>query len=914
MRLTQFILLSLLLFVLSNAALAQQSDDKLYDVNYNNEPFDKILADLEQKSGITFYYRQEDVTNSRFTLSLKAVSIKDILTAMLKGTTFYFVMKDNQVFLTKDIQLEKSISLLNKDNQTVLPNQETNKETSIDANVFNKLYEVGQKTNEIKKGTATIVGYLRDELTKLPVQGGRISTLDRKIFSISGQDGSFSITLPLGLNYLAVSANEMRSTKRQIMLYGDGKLNIEIREDVELLREVKILSQRASTLQNLEMGVNKLSAAAIKQVPTIFGESDVLRVVLTLPGVQSAGEASTGFNVRGGSVDQNLILLDNSTIYNPSHFFGFFSAFNPDIVKDVQLYKSTIPEKFGGRLSSVLEVSNRQGDKSKLTGSAGIGMITSRFNIEAPIDSGKTSFILGGRATYSNWLLDLLPDEYKNSKASFYDVNLGISHQINKNNEINLTAYHSKDNFKLNSDTSYNYNNKNASLEWKKRFSTKLNGVFKAAVDSYNYNVESDQNPINAYQLKFKINQTNIRVEFKYGFSDRHLFNFGISSTYYSLSPGEFFPVGSESLVKEDVVQREKALESAVYFGDEWKINDKLSVNLGLRYSLFNALGARDVASYVDGLPKSEINIVDVKHYGNNKVINTYHAPEIRLSGRYMINNDLSVKASYNTLRQYIHLLSNTTAISPTDVWKLSDPNIRPQKGSQIALGLYKNLASRTIEASIEGYYKRLEDYLDYKSGANLILNHNIEQDVVSTKGKAYGVELFLKKNTGKLNGWVSYAYSRILLKMDDVSEGPLINNGNYYPANYDKPHSFNFTGNYKFKQRYHFSLNFTYSTGRPITLPIAKYYYGGSERVYYSDRNAYRIPDYMRVDIAFNIEGNHKVKQLTHNSWTFGVYNLTARRNVFSTYFTQEAGAINGYNLSIFATAIPFVNYNIRF
>ncbi|WP_343530908.1 TonB-dependent receptor plug domain-containing protein [Pedobacter sp.] len=914
MKLTQFIFLSWLLFALSSSAFSQESGEKVYDVNYNNESFDKILADLEQKSGLVFYYKPEDIGGSNFTLSLKSASIRSILTEMLKGTTFHFVIKDNQVFLTKDIKLETSIDILNNDNASVSKNRDATENKSTDANVFNKLYEVGQKTNEVKKGTATIVGYLRDELTKLPVQGGRISSLDRKIFSISGPDGSFSITLPLGLNYLTISANEMRSAKRQIMLYGDGKLNIEIREDVELLREVKILSQRGSTLKNLEMGVNKLSIAAIKQVPTVFGEADVLRVVLTLPGVQSVGEASTGFNVRGGSADQNLILLDNSTIYNPSHFFGFFSAFNPDIVKDVQLYKSTIPEKFGGRLSSVLEVSNRQGDKTKLKGSAGIGLITSRFNIEAPIDSGKTSFILGGRATYSNWLLDLLPDEYKNSKASFYDGNLGISHQINKNNEINLTAYHSRDNFKLNSDTSYNYSNKNASLEWRKKFSTKLNGIFKAAVDSYNYDIKSDQNPVNAYQLKFNINQTNLRAEFKYGFNNKHFFNFGLSSTYYNLSPGEFLPLGSKSLVIKDVLQREKALETAVFFGDEFKINDKLSVNMGLRYSLFNTLGARDVASYAENLPKSNINMLGVKHYGNNEIINTYHAPEIRLSGTYILANDLSVKASYNTLRQYIHLLSNTTSISPTDVWKLSDPNIRPQKGSQIALGLYKNFASQTIETSIEGYYKRMDDYLDYKSGANLILNHNIEQDVVSTKGKAYGVELFLKKTTGKLNGWVSYAYSRTLLKMDDVNAGPLINNGEYYPANYDKPHSFNFTGNYKLKQRYHFSLNFTYSTGRPITLPIAKYNYGGSERVYYSDRNLYRIPDYLRMDISFNVEGNHKVKQLTHNSWTFGIYNVTARRNIFSTFFAQEGGMINGYSLSIFATAIPFVNYNIRF
>jgi hypothetical protein len=295
-------------------------------------------------------------------------------------------------------------------------------------------------------------------------------------------------------------------------------------------------------------------------------------------------------------------------------------------------------------------------------------------------------------------------------------------------------------------------------------------------------------------------------------------------------------------------------------------------------------------------------------------VINTYHGPEIRVSARYSLDDNLSIKAGYNTLRQYIHLLSNTTAIAPTDVWQLSNPNIKPQFGDQISLGLYKNLQSNTIETSVEVYYKRLSDYLDYRSGATLVLNHHIETDVINTKGKAYGVELFIRKNTGKANGWISYTYSRTFLRQDDPNLGQPVNNGNYYPANHDKPHSVNFIGNYRFSHRFSVSLNITYSTGRPITLPIGKYYYAGSERVLYSDRNAYRIPDYFRSDFSVNIDGNHKVNQKTHNSFTIGVYNLTGRQNAYSTYFTSQGGTISGYKLSIFATPVPFINYNIRF
>jgi hypothetical protein len=351
-----------------------------------------------------------------------------------------------------------------------------------------------------------------------------------------------------------------------------------------------------------------------------------------------------------------------------------------------------------------------------------------------------------------------------------------------------------------------------------------------------------------------------------------------------------------------------------LYFGDKYDVTPKLSINLGVRYSLYDYLGPQTVDYYAPNLPKQSSNVVDSVSYKKNKVINTYHGPEIRASVRYNLEDDLSVKASYNTLRQYIHLLSNSTAISPTDVYKLSDPNIKPQYGDQVSLGLYKNAQSNTIETSVEVYYKRIRDYLDYKSGATLLLNDHIEQDVINTQGKAYGAEFLVKKAEGKLNGWVSYTYSRTFLRQDDPNAGQLVNNGDYYPANYDQPNDFNFTGNYRFTHRYSVSLNIVYSTGRPITLPVAKYVYDGSERVYYSDRNAYRVPDYFRSDFSINIEGNHKVHQRTHNSWTVGVYNLTGRANAYSTYFSEQGGVINGYQLSIFAKPIPFINYNIRF
>jgi hypothetical protein len=361
-------------------------------------------------------------------------------------------------------------------------------------------------------------------------------------------------------------------------------------------------------------------------------------------------------------------------------------------------------------------------------------------------------------------------------------------------------------------------------------------------------------------------------------------------------------------------VEDEQAQESAIYFTHRFNPSNNLSINTGIRYSVFNYLGPNSVNYYAEGQPVNDDNRIDTKTFGKGKIINTYGGPEFRLSVRYSVSPSFSIKAGYNSQRQYIHMLSNTTAIAPTDIWKLSDPNIRPQKGDQVSLGFYKNLKSNTIETSVEVYYKRIRDYLDYKPGATLLLNPEIETDVINTRGKAYGVEFLVKKPGGKLNGWISYTYSRILLRSDDPDLGVLVNNGDWYPANYDKPHDITLTGNFRLTHRFSISLNSTYSTGRPITLPIGRYYYAGSQRVLYSDRNAYRIPDYFRTDFSINIDGNHKVNQKTHGSWTIGLYNLLGRRNPYSVYFVSEGGLINGYKLSIFGSVIPFINYNIRF
>lgn len=905
-------------------ASAQQSNIKLISVNFQQATAAQFVNDLESKSSYHFYYDPLSFDSLKVTLQVNDKSVEAILDMAFKNTDYHYaITQQQQVFLTKGRQIKTELApgflqaaTKVQTNQTSAVADYTDEKDKkvAEATTENKIYEIGIKTNSIKSGNSILSGYIRDIKSGEAVVGASIYVANTKTGVATDNFGYFTISLPRGRHTLNIRGLGMRDTRRQIILYTDGKLNIEMQEQVNSLKEVKISADKVANVRSVELGVTRMDIKNIKQIPTAFGEADVLKVVLTLPGVTSVGEATTGFNVRGGSADENLILLDGATIYNPAHFFGFFAAFNPDIVKDIELYKSSIPEKFGGRLSSVLEITNREGNKKIFTGSAGIGLLTSRLNIEGPIVKDKTSFIFGARTTYSDWLLSLLPQAYKNSSASFNDANLDISHQINDKNNIYLSSYISNDNFRLNSDTTYAYSNKSIVLKWKHNFNTKLFSLISGGYDRYNYSITSTENPVNGYELSSNISQSNFKADFTYYLNNKHTINFGLSSILYNNNAGNYEPDGAGSLVLPQVIAQEQALESALYLGDKYDVTANLSISAGIRYNIYNYLGPQTVDSYAPNLPKQPDNVLDSTAYKSGKIINTYSAPDIRLSARYLLNDDLSLKAGYNTLHQYLHLLTNSTSISPTDVYKLSDPNVKPEYGDQVSLGIFKNAKQNTIEMSVEVYYKRIRDYLDYRSGAVLLLNEHIEQAVINDDGKAYGAEFLLKKTAGKLNGWISYTYSRTLLKQDDPNAGELINGGSWYPANWDKPNAFNFTGNYKFTHRYSISLDVAYSTGRPITLPIAQYEYAGSERVFYSDRNEYRIPDYFRSDFSINIEGNHKIHQKTHNSWTIGVYNLTGRANAYSTFFTEQGGTISGYKLSIFATPIPFINYNIRF
>ncbi|HEU5051708.1 MAG TPA: carboxypeptidase-like regulatory domain-containing protein [Hanamia sp.] len=919
-------LLFFIVLLLCSVSYAQQNDN-LVTGNFQNANFNEFVKRVEAQTNFHFYYEPSQFDSISITISVKDAHLPSILDKIFNNTQWHYTIdKDNNVFITKGFSLASNLpyGFFTGETDTAVTaekrqpmeagyiNQKKNAKQEI--SIENKVFDIGIKRNGTPKGKVNIAGYVRDAQTGEAISGALIYLDHPSVQVKTDQFGYYSLILPAGHHILNIIAPGMYDTRRQVMLYSDGNFDIDLDEKVFRLKEVLVEAGKERNVRSTTMGMDKLSMTAIKQIPAVMGEVDVLRAVLTLPGVKSVGEASTGLNVRGGATDQNLILFNGANIYNPSHLFGFFSAFDPDVIKDVTLYKSSIPAKYGGRISSVLDITSLDGNDKKISGSAGIGPLTSKLTLEGPLVKDKTTFVVGGRTTYSDWLFKVLPKDYRKSHASFQDGTIHINQKINKKNNVYINGYISGDKFNLNSDTTYQYHNKNANLNWKHNFNNRFYGVFMAGIDHYDYNVGFNGDSVNAYKLTFNINQYKFNADFSYFLNNKHTLSFGLNSLLYNVQSGTITPSSKYSLIVPDSLEAEHALESAVYLGDHYNISDDFSVDGGIRFSVYNYLGPKHVNNYAPGLPKDVNNVLSTNFYPSGKVIKTYMNPEYRLSARYSLTDNMSVKASVNSLSQYIHMLTNTTTISPTDVWKLSDPNIKPQQGTQVALGLYRNFKNNTIETSVEVYYKWFKHYLDYKSGAVLVMNHNIETDVINTKGTAYGVELLLKKATGKVNGWLTYSYSRSLLQQDDPIAGEKINNGDQYPSNFDQPHNVTFSGNFRFTHRFSVSLNATYSTGRPITLPIAEYDYAGSVRVLYSNRNEYRIPDYFRTDFSMSLDGNHKIHQFFHNSWTLGVYNVTGRKNAYSVYFTSENGHVKGYKLSIFGTAIPFITYNIRF
>lgn len=908
------IFIILLLFFGFNSLVYSQ-DQKNINLTYSNINRIEVLKKIETSSQYRFYF-QEDWFDKNVLVSgdFSNKSIQEILSKVFEETDLNFFIDKNKIILTKN---------------SIIYDKFQNDKKSQNAPIFFQQYDsvkknkneeaapialIGKESVDSDVDYYTLTGHITDLKNNKPLADITVKAKNTTISSVTNSEGFYSLKLPTGLATIDVESILYNNTSRKIMIYSNGTLDFSVIEKINQLNEVVVRGKNSQNIRTAITGVTTIEAEGVKTVPLVLGERDVLKIALTIPGIKTAGEGSSGFNVRGGKEDQNLMLLDNGTIYNPAHLFGFFSSLNPYTINKVDIYKGGIPSEFGGRLSSVFDITSKNGNTEKFSGEGGIGPVTSNLTASIPVVKGKASLLVGGRATYSDWILKSLDDEnLKNSQASFYDLFAKYTHKINKNNSVEGTGYYSKDKYTITPDSLYQYSNRMVSLKWKHSFNEKNSSELNVSNSEYKFSIDYESLNPESFTFKYKIDETQASLKFNSEFNSQHKFTYGIASKLYKVNPGELSPRG-ESLVTPINIDDEKGLESAVFFSDKFKITEKLLLDIGARYSYYAALGASTQKIYQEGVPKTPSTVVEEKTYGNNEVINTNGGFEPRVALRYIFDESLFVKAGFDKNFQYIHLLTNNTTQSPTDTWKLSDLNVKPESGLQYSLGIFKKLDYKDIELSLEGYYKTSKNILDYKVGANLLLNQDLETELLQGEGKAYGVEFLLKKSIGRLNGWIGYTYSRSFIKLDSKFNDEKVNNGEYFPTNFDKPHDVSIVMNYKITHRYSFSSNFVYQTGRPITYPIGKYYYNGAEYTMYSDRNKYRIPDYYRLDIGLNIEGNHKIKKLAHSFWNISVYNVLGRNNPYSIFFVTKNGEVKAYQTSIFSVAIPTITYNFKF
>ncbi len=905
----QILILTLFLF----PVLSAQEEMKI-TWNYDNLSFKDFVSKAESTYKLKFFYREEWVKDLKPGDYPGISSLTDLLDKLFRGKSlFYFIDGSGNVVITKNFAVKVPDSNISEEANYLAPTEyyDQQEKQTLAGNMF---VDIGNPADKYKSGNVIISGYITNRDTKEAVAGVTVQVQKLSVGTVSNEYGFYTLNLPRGVHLVQFSFIGMKEKQINVNLYGPGDMDVEMNSMLIPLKETVISAQRNVIFQRYEVGVEKVNLTSFKLLPTSMGESDIIKSVLLIPGVQSVGEGSAGFNVRGGSSDQNLILMYGAPVYNSSHFFGFFSAVNSDIIKDVTLYKGGIPARYGGRISSVLDITSRDGNRKNFDGNIGISPITTHLMVEGPIKKDTCTYIIAGRTTYSNWMLKMIDDPtLKKSRASFYDLNARVSWDVNKNNRIDLSGYLSHDSFKFNSDTLYSYDNNIVALRWRHFFSSKFFSLISVNNSNYRYEVSSESTPSEGFVLSHKVNSSEMKADFNL-YQGRNEINFGGDLTNYSVLPGSYQPGSDSSLVIPKTLERQRALEAGLYIEDKFKVTDYFSINGGLRFSSFMAFGPASFSIYDPEYSKSLSTITDTINFKSNHIYKTYGGPEYRVSLNFRTSLRSSLKLNYNRTRQYLHLLSNTTSISPTDTWRLCDYYLKPQIGDQYAIGYYQMLSVSSIQASAEMYYKQVQNMVDFKGGTDLIMDESIEKDIVNVKCKAYGLELALRKDEGRVRWSLAYTYSRVLLKSLGKFSDEIINNGNWFPANFDKPNDVIATFNFLFSRRYSFSANYTYSTGRPITYPISTYYMDDMLLVNYSDRNKYRIPDYMRLDLSFKISGNLRSHKIANPNWVFSVYNLLGRENVYSVYFKNENQTVYGYKLSVFGRAIPSVTFNFDF
>ena len=908
---------------LSLAIMAQEEEARV-NINISLEGFDRFVDQVESQASIRIFYNNEWFEGRSFTYAADSVLVGDAIYEMLKGTGLHFsrIGSDRYIILPEQ-RLSFNlpfVALISGEYGQIVEGEDY-------MGVKNDLYltgtrpqkmvrtiVVGERGASLARGVARVRGKLVNLANGEPVLGATMVDLGTGKGTVSDQNGNVTMALEPGSHAIRFSFIGMESVDVTMEVYSDGEFNVEMQPAVIALDEVQIMGEQYREINTTDIGVEHFSMNSLKQLPVFMGERDVIKISKLLPGITSAGEASVGVNVRGGNVDQNIFYINRLPIYNTSHLFGFFSAFNSDMIRDFSIYKGNVPVNYGGRLSSVFNILTRKGNSKAFTAHAGISPVSANATVEGPIRKEHSSFLISGRSSYSDWILNRMDDPLiRDSKAFFYDFAGALNFQPDEKNTFNLFYYQSFDKFRYSTLSDYEYANRGGSATWERQISPAMTSKVTATSSIYKF-ANTDQSEISrAYTHEYILNHNELLAEFLWVPSLHHKVSFGSSLIYYYLNRGTVKPYGAASIRSPVDLGIENAVEAALFVSDNIDVNDWLTLYVGGRYSFYSYLGPQTVMLYEEGKPKSENTIVDSLVYGDLKPVNFHSGPEFRTAANFKTGPNTSFKLSVNQMRQYLFMLSNTVTISPTDQWKLSDYHIDPQTSYQVTGGVYHIFPKLGLSSSVELYYKYSKDIVEYKDGADFITSPLTETVVLQGLQNAYGMEFMLQKTSGRLDGWISYTLSRSEMLVRGDADYESINNGDPYPSNFDRPHVLNVVANYTINRRFSVSSNVVYMSGRPVTYPTSLYYINNVAYIDYYARNQFRIPDYFRVDLSLNVEGNLKADKFMHSTWSLNVYNLLGRKNPQSIYFVPEEYFIKGYSFSVIGVPIFTLSWNVK-
>jgi len=900
---------------------AQDIDSLSITADYQNTTLTDILSDIETNQPVRFFYKKEWMPESPINLTFKNESLINVLEEVTKPLGLNYLIYYNSIIIAPRELLNQEYT---KD-YFIIKNRQENLIRSNKWITTSNIVNLGDSTNASTASQVLIKGIVVDQLNSEPLTGVNLHFEALNYTTSTDNSGRFELSLPTGYNLLEISYIGYETQKIVWRVFSEDEIKVLLPPDAYELEELLITGETDdNNVQSVIMGITRLRPQQIENMPVFLGEPDIIKGILTLPGVSTVGEGAGGFNVRGGAIDQNLILQDEALIFNSSHALGFFSIFNSDAIQEVELYKGHIPAQYGGRLSSVLNVKLKGNNSERLSGKGGIGLVSSRLTLDGPLQSkksreagnqAKTTFLLGGRLTYSDWILKMfnIPD-IKNSSGYFYDINAKLSHRYSEKGIISVSYYQSYDNVQFSDDYGFSWTNRAASLIWNQMITPSVSSTFSTSIGD-NTNLSYEPNGIKAFTLTNGISNFRLKEDILISSIKNHSLGTGIEYINYNIAPDELIPRGEQSNVISESVIKDNGHELGLYINDEYILNYLISFSFGLRFNAFQQIGPGTVYQYEEDVPKTPETIIDSVSYGSGEAVETFYNFMPRFSMKYSLNPSSSLKFSYNRTSQFIHLVSNSTAALPVDFWLVSGPYYAPEASNNFSVGYFRNFKLNVWETSLEVYYRSLKNVIEYKDFAQLLLNNHLETELLSGDGRAYGAELLIRKKTGRLNGWFSYAYSRSFVKIVDNSEDETINDGEWYPSRLDKPHNLNIVMNYNFNKSNIFSANFTYSSGRPITVPGSFYIVDGVFIPEVSGRNEFRIPPYHRLDISYTIKRNVIKKKRYKDSFTISIYNLYARKNIYSVFYRKNLSTgTNAYRLSVLGTIFPSFTYNFEF